>query len=89
MSSEDNVFFMPSSVTIYDAVEVYKDLMVSLPECISLKETQEMDTCGIQLLLCVQKELKSLGRPFYLIDIQPDIAHKLKLFSLSFSQQEA
>lgn len=89
MSSEDNVFYMPSSITIYDAVEVYKDIMVSLPECVSLKDTQEVDTCGIQLLLCIQKELKSLGRPFHLIDIHPDLEHKFKLFSLSLGKEEA
>lgn len=88
MSSENTVFFMPSSLTIYDVVEVYKDIMVSLPECISLKDTQEIDTCGIQLLLCIQKELGKVGQLFFVNDINQEIEHKLKLFSISFDNKE-
>jgi ABC-type transporter Mla MlaB component len=84
MQNGNCVFVMPTSLTIYDVCKVFNDLPQPLPHEISLVQTTELDSSGVQLLLAIYIELKSVKKQLIIVEINADVIDVLELFNLPF-----
>ncbi len=73
-------------MTIFNAVDLKKDLMDSLNECsemeMDLSQVNEMDTTGLQLLILTKRESAALNKGFKIMSCSPATMNVLELFNL-------
>lgn len=74
-------------MTIYTAAELKEDLVKHLNECqsmqINLRDVEEMDTAGLQIMLLLEKEANDQQKEFKFVEHSQAVIDMLELSNLS------
>lgn len=81
MSELQITHHLPDAVTIYEVPELAKLWLDSSQWtsdwCFDAQATQEIDSCGIQLLLVLNHHLQSLSHQLWIADASPEVTQAL------------